>query len=57
MVTYRVQIIDEPGQIVALKVWYTLLILLPIKHLAELDVELGRRPIEAVEFLQGRKVG
>jgi len=41
MATYRVQIIDKPCQIIALKVWYTLLKLFPIKHLAELTVELG----------------
>ena len=41
MATYLVQIINEPHQILALKVRGALLILLPVKYVAELVVKLG----------------
>jgi hypothetical protein len=39
--TYLVQIINEPYQVVALKVCYPLLILLSVKYIAELVVKVG----------------
>lgn len=41
MATYRVQIINQPHRIIALKVEHTILIPLPINYIAELVVELG----------------
>lgn len=37
--TYLVQVINKPSQIIALKVWHTPPILIPIKYLAELTAE------------------
>lgn len=39
--TYLVQIVNKPHQIVSLKVWHALVILLPIQHVAELIVKPG----------------
>lgn len=39
--TYLVQVIDKPDQMTVLEVRYTLLILFPIKHVAELIMKLG----------------
>jgi hypothetical protein len=52
--THIVQIVNEPHQIVIVKVWHTLHILLPVKYVDKLVVKVGRRPVEAVEFLQHR---
>ena len=38
---YLVQIINKPRQIIALKIWHTLCVLLPVKYIAELIVEPG----------------
>jgi len=38
---YLVQVINEPHQIIALKVWHTLLILLPIKYSGEFIAKRG----------------
>ena len=38
---YCVKIIDKPHRVIALKVWCTPRILLPIKYVAELVVKLG----------------
>jgi hypothetical protein len=57
MATYLVQIVNKPHQIIAFKARYTLLILLPIKYFAELIVKPGRRPVEAMELLQGQGTG
>ena len=57
MATHFVQIVDEPRQIVALKGWYTLLIVLLMKYVAELIMKSGRGPVKAVKLLQGREVG
>ena len=37
---YLVQIINKPRQIIALKIWHALCVLLPVKYIAEL-VEPG----------------
>lgn len=49
--TYLIQIVNEPHQIVALKVRYTLAILLPVKYLAELIAKPGCGFVEATELL------
>ena len=51
MMTNIVQIVNEPHQIIALKVWHTFPVLLPIKHVANLIVKPGRKPVEATELL------
>ena len=51
MMTNLVQIVNEPYQIIALKVWHASLVLLPIKYVADLIGKLGRKPIEATETL------
>ena len=51
MATYLVQIINEPHQLIALKVRPTSPILLPIKSVAELIVEVEGRSIEVIELL------
>ena len=38
--TYLIQIVDEPHQILALKVRHAFLVLLPIKYVAELIVKV-----------------
>ena len=39
--THLVQIVNKPRQIVSLKFWHALVILLPIQHVAELIVKPG----------------
>ena len=51
MMTNIVQIVNEPHQIIALKVWHAFPVLLPIKHVANLIVKPGRKPVEAMELL------
>jgi hypothetical protein len=51
VVTYFVQIIDQPYHIVALKVLHTLDVLPPIKYVTELIVEFGCGSVEAIELL------
>jgi len=40
--THRVQIVDKSHQILALNSWHPLLIFLPVKHVADSIVKLGR---------------
>ena len=56
-VMYLIQIVNKPHQVVTLKVWRTSDILLPVEYAAELVVEVGRIPVEAIELLQGRETG
>ena len=51
MMTNIVQIVNEPHQIIALKVWHALLVLLPIECVADLIVKIGRKPVEVMELL------
>ena len=55
MMAYLVQIVDEPGWIIAFKVWHTTYILLSIKYVAELVSEVGQRCIKSMEFLQDER--
>jgi len=48
---YLVQVLNKPHQIIALKVRHTILILLPIKDVADLIVKHGRGPVEAMDSL------
>ena len=57
MAMYFVQIVNQPHQILVLKALHTQLVLPPIKHVAELIVELGRGSVEAIELLQDRRIG
>ena len=41
MATYFIQVVDNPHQILALKVWRALDIFFPIKYIAELVVKVG----------------
>jgi hypothetical protein len=38
---YPVQIINKPRQIIALKIWHALCVLLPVEYIAEFVVEPG----------------
>jgi hypothetical protein len=38
---YLVQIVNQPHQLIALKVWHAFLILLPVEDVAEFIVEPG----------------
>jgi len=49
--THLVQIVDEPHQIISSKLLHALLVLLPIKYVAELIVEAGCGPVEMMESL------
>ena len=49
--TYFVQIVNEPYQILALKGWYALLILLAVKYVGELVVKGGRGSVGDIELL------
>ena len=48
---YLVQIINEPHQLITLKVRHTSPIPLPIEYVAELIVEVEGRSIEVMELL------
>ena len=48
---YLVQIVNKSHQIVTLKVQHASFILFVIQHIAESIVEIGRRPLETMEFL------
>jgi len=52
MTTNLVQIVDNSYQIIALDVWHPLVILLPLKYVADLIVEVGGRPVEVAELFQ-----
>jgi hypothetical protein len=56
-VTHLVQIVNQPGQVVALEVWYMLPIFLPAKEVVELVRKLRRRFVKPVELLQYWKSG
>lgn len=49
---YLVQVVDEPQQATALNVQKHILV--PVKHVAELIVKVGGRPVEGLELLQDR---
>ena len=50
-VTYLVQIVNQPHQIIVLKARHTSLILFPVKGIGELVVEPRRGPVETAECL------
>ena len=41
MAAYLVQIVNKPLQFISLKFWHALVVLRPIKHVAELVVKTG----------------
>jgi len=49
--THIVQVLDQPGQTFASQVPNETLILFPTNEIAELIVEVWRRPIEVVKLL------
>ena len=51
-----VQIVDKPDQIAVPEGGYTLFILLSMKNIVDLVAKVGRRRVEAMEFLQNRGI-
>ena len=47
-----VQIVDEPGQILALQTWNSILVFFPTEEVGELVVEIRRSSVELAELLE-----